>query len=66
MSNGYIAHWKGQTCEVSADTSYAAQQKATTVFQAKAGRRKVKKSDVTVMIAEKDGEPVVHSTGSLG
>lgn len=57
--NGYIAFWRGKQTEVHADTSYAAQQKAAQVFKAK------KAYEVTVVLAEKDGEQVVHSTSSI-
>lgn len=52
--NGYIAFYKGKQIEVYADTKYAAQQEAAKLFKAK------KSYDVTVELAEKDGEPVVH------
>lgn len=63
--NGYKAFYKGKTCEVYADTSYAAQQEAAKKFKAK------KAYEVTVMICERDtdgtapGQQVVHSTGAL-
>jgi cation transport regulator ChaB len=52
--NGYIAFYKGKQIEVYADTKYAAQLEAAKLFKAK------KSYDVTVELAEKDGEPVVH------
>jgi len=67
--NGYICFWGGNRCEVHADTSYAAQQKAVSVFQMfqkGAGRKKkVKGHDVTVLLAEKAGEQVTHATDAL-
>jgi hypothetical protein len=57
--NGYIAYWQGKRAEVYADTLYEAQCKAVEVFQV-GTRRKVKGYDVTVGLAEKNGEPVVH------
>ena len=54
--NGYKAFYKGKTCEVYADTSYEAQQKAAAKFKAK------KRYDVTVVLCEKQGEQVTHST----
>jgi hypothetical protein len=57
--NGYIAFYRGKQVEVYAATSYEAQQKAAAVFKAR------KSYEVTVMLAEKDGQQVVHSTGGL-
>ena len=52
--NGYIAFYKGKKTEVLADTSYQAQQKAAILFKTK------KTYDITVMLAEKGGQQVVH------
>lgn len=52
--NGYIAFYKTKRTEVYADTSFEAHQKAVKFFNAK------KAHEVNVMIAEKDGKPVVH------
>lgn len=52
--NGYVAFYKGRRVEVYANTSLEAQTKAAEIFKAK------KRYDVTVMLAEKDGEPVIH------
>ena len=57
--NGYVAFWNGQQCEVYADSSYLAQAEAVVVFQ-KNTRKKVKSYDVTVVLAEKNNEQVVH------
>jgi|WetSurSiteA1Bulk_404760.scaffolds.fasta_scaffold907268_1 hypothetical protein len=57
--NGYIAFFRGRRIEVFAATSYAAQQLAAQQFKAK------KAYDVHVMLAEKAGEPVTHSTAGL-
>lgn len=57
--NGYIAFYKGKQIEVHAENSYQAQQKAAEKFKAK------KSYEVTVVLAEKDGEPVVHSTAEF-
>jgi hypothetical protein len=57
--NGYIAFHKGRRIEVHASSSYEAQQKAAAVL-------KVKKAyEVTVVLAERNGEQVTHSTGGL-
>jgi hypothetical protein len=53
--NGYFAFYKGKQIEVYADTSYAAQLKAAAIFRAK------KSYEVTVMLAEKDGQQVTHT-----
>lgn len=57
--NGYIAFYKGKRLEVYAETSYQAQVKAAKEFKAK------KSYDVTVMLAEKDGQPVIHDPAVL-
>ena len=57
--NGYIAFYRNKKCEVYADTSYEAQQKAAALL-------KVRKTyEVTVVLAEKNDQPVIHSTGGL-
>lgn len=54
-NNGYVAFYKGKRADVYAATSYEAQKKAAAIF-------KVKKTyEVTVVLAEKDGKPVVHT-----
>ncbi len=58
-ANGYIAFWKNKKTEVMADTSYEAQKLAAHYFRCK------KTHEVVVMLAEKNGEQVIHSTGSL-
>jgi len=57
--NTYIAFYKGRQIEVQADTSHEAQKRAADRFAA------VKSYDVTVILAEKDGQPVTHSTAEL-
>ena len=57
--NGYIAFYRGKQLEVLADSSYAAQLKAAALFKAH------KAYEVTVVLAERDGQQVVHSTGDL-
>jgi hypothetical protein len=52
--NGYIAFYKGKQIEVFANTSYEAQKKAAEKFKAK------KTYDVTVKLAQKDGQQVTH------
>lgn len=57
--NSYKAFFKGKTTEVKANTSYEAQQLAAKFFKAK------KSYDVTVVLVEKAGESVTHSTSSI-
>lgn len=57
--NGYVCFFKGKRIEVYANTSYDAQKKAAEIFRAK------KSYEVTVVIAEKDGAPIIHSTSSI-
>ena len=53
--NGYIALYRGKRIEVHAETSHQAQTIA-------AGKFKAKKSyEVSVYLAEKDGEQVTHT-----
>jgi hypothetical protein len=58
--NGYVCFYRGEQVEVHADTSYAAQQAAVEVLSKRFPRRKVKGGEVTVVLGEKDGQPVVH------
>ena len=53
--NGYVCFYKGKKMEVYADSSYEAQKKAAQAFRAK------KSYDVTVVLAEKNNKPVVHT-----
>ena len=53
--NGYVCFYKGKRIEVYADTTYEAQQKAATLFKAR------KAYEVTVVLAEKNSEPVIHT-----
>lgn len=52
--NGYLAFYRGKQIEVRAASSYEAQQKAAAEFKAK------KAYEVSVVLAEKAGEPVAH------
>ena len=52
--NTYVAFYRGKQIEVKADTSFKAQAIAAGLFKTK------KSYDVTVMLAEKDGETVTH------
>lgn len=58
---GYICLYRGQRVEVRAATTLAAQQAAHAQLQNKAGRRRVKRHEISVHLAEEsDGTPVVH------
>lgn len=57
--NGYKAFYKGKSIDVYALTSYEAQQKAAILFKAK------KAYDITIVLCEKAGEQVFHSTSSI-
>lgn len=58
--NGYVCFWSDKRCEVKADTTFKAQQLSQVVFQGMAGRKKVIAGDISVTLAEKNGEQVVH------
>lgn len=53
--NGYVGFYKQKRVEVYAETLYEAQQKAAKLLGAK------KSYEITVMLAEKDGEQVTHT-----
>jgi hypothetical protein len=53
--NGYKAFYKDKTCEVYANSSYEAQQKAAAQFKAK------KSYEVTVVLCELQGQQVIHT-----
>jgi hypothetical protein len=55
----YIAFYKGKQIEVKALRSYDAQEAAAKIFKAR------KSYEVTVMLAAKDDEPVVHDPAVL-
>lgn len=57
--NGYIAFYKGKKIEVHAQTSLEAQEEAAKRFRAR------KAYEVTVVLAEKDGDQVTHSPAAL-
>jgi len=60
--NKYVCFWihSSKSIEVEAATSYAAQLSAIFEFQ-KNTRKKVKGSDITVTLAEKNNKPVIHT-----
>lgn len=54
-ANGYIAFYRGKQVEVMADTSLEAQRLAAAYWRVK------KTYDVTVVLAEQNGKPVIHT-----
>ncbi|MBM7771959.1 hypothetical protein JOD54_002163 [Actinokineospora baliensis] len=60
--NGYICLYRQSRTDVHADTTHLAQQKAVAVFQAMPAfkRRRVRAYDVTVYLAEAEGQHVMH------
>lgn len=56
MANGYIAFVEGKRYEVYAETLDQAYAKARALYT---GRKK--HPSITVVLAEKDGQPVVHT-----
>lgn len=58
--NGYKAFWKGKSIEVRAATMLEAQRKAAAIFKAR------KSYEVAVVLCEKAGETVSHSTAEFG
>lgn len=57
--NGYVCFYKGKRIEVYADSIFAAQQQGATLLKAK------RAYEVAVVLAEVDGEAVVHDGGEL-
>ena len=60
--NGYKAFYKGKSIEVYADTVLKARDKAAEVFKVKAH----KAYQVSVVLCEKAGQQVTHSTTDFG
>lgn len=59
--NGYIAIHKGRKIEVHAETSYEAQCEAAKLL----GVKDSKRHEITVVLCEKQGQQVTHSTSSI-
>lgn len=57
--NGYICFYKSKKIEVYASTLLEARDKAAVAFKAK------RAWEVTPYLAEKNGDPVIHSQGEL-
>ena len=58
---GYKAFYKGKSVEVYADSLYAAKQKAIASLNVRASQVHL----VAVILCEKDGETVTHSTAEI-
>lgn len=58
--NKYGAIWRELGVEVMAETTYAAQGLALPLLQDMAGRRKVKRYEITVMLMELKGVEYIH------
>lgn len=65
MSNGYIAIYNGKKAEIYADTLYDAKKIAIDVKGPFGGVPLTKWNSVAIMLAEKDGKPVVHDPAIL-
>lgn len=60
IEHGYKCFHKGKTCEVYAETSYAAAKAAAAKFGSKGT------AGITVVLCEKAGAAVAHSTVEFG
>lgn len=59
--NTYGALWNNKELEITANTTYEAQQLAQVEFQKVAGRRKVKGYEITVALLKLDGKDYIHT-----
>ena len=59
--NGYVCFYKDKRIEVHAHSTYAAQTEAARVLKVSAKQQ----YQISVTLAEKNGEPVVHPTAGL-
>ena len=59
---GYVAYFLGKEAEVYANTKLAALDLAVSFFKPAKSKRHM----VHVMLAEVDGQPVIHSTAAIG
>jgi hypothetical protein len=58
--NTYGAIWRDKELVIEAETTYQAQQLAVPLFQAQAGRRKVKGYEINVLLMKLGGVDYVH------
>jgi hypothetical protein len=59
--NKYGAIWRELGVEVMADSTYAAQGLALPLLQDMAGRRKVKRYEISVLLMQLNGVDYVHT-----
>lgn len=59
--NTYKAYYGNATCDVEAETSLAARDRAIATFQKDNPRRRIKPFEVSVILGRKGGEDVVHT-----
>lgn len=62
MNYGYKAFYNGKEIEVYAESMVAAKEKAVAIFKAPKSKRHM----VSVVLCEKDGKVVSHSTAEFG
>lgn len=60
--NGYKAFFNGKEIEIYAETLLAAKQKAVVMFRVRPNKQHM----VSVVLCEKDGVTVSHSTAEFG
>lgn len=57
--NGYVCFYRGKRVEVYAETTLKAREEANKTFKAK------RPHEITTVLAEKDGEEVIHDPASI-
>lgn len=62
--NGYICYYKDRRVEIYASTTYQAQQLAVETFTTRG--KAPKRHEITVVLAEKDGELVIYNGTEFG
>lgn len=60
--NGYKAFYNGKEADIYAETLLEAKEKAVAKFKPPKSKRHM----VSVVLCEKDGETILHSTASVG
>jgi hypothetical protein len=65
MKNGYIAIYNGKKAEIYAGSLWEAKKEAVDVNGPFGGVPLTKWNSVAIMLAEKDGKPVVHDPAIL-
>jgi hypothetical protein len=59
--NGYLCFYGQDTCEVRAKTTLDAQKLALDIFAMTNPRKRIKGFEVSVILAEKGDQPVIHT-----